>query len=97
MSHPHVDYPEFAYGEVLEASDMKLSEMADQLAKLGYAEDAARETTELLLLLRQTRVRAEAIQSRLAKLWAVMWKWSEFKCGEDTFKDALAGYRGEKK
>lgn len=72
-----------------------LREMADRLAGLGYAEDAAKETEELLALLNQWRVRAEVRRNRLAAVWkAVEWLDSG-DSGEDDVREALAAYRGE--
>lgn len=69
--------------------------MADRLAGLGYAQDAARETQELLLLLRQAIVRIEVRKQRLAGVWhAVEW-WDSMDSGEGDVKEALAEYRKE--
>jgi len=81
--------------DVFDVPDSAFEELANALAKLGYADDAAKETTELLLLLRQTRVRAEAIQGRLEDVWRTLWQWSEYKMSEDMVKVALKRYRGE--
>jgi hypothetical protein len=72
-----------------------LGDMVDRLASLGYAQDAARETEELLVMLRQWEVRAGVRLDRLGDVWkAVEWldshDWSE-----DAVKEALAKYRGE--
>jgi hypothetical protein len=72
-----------------------LREMADRLAGLGYAQDAAAETEELLLLLRQWEVRARVRIERLAEVWhAVEW-WDSSDSGEDGVRQALAAYRGD--
>ena len=72
-----------------------LRSMADRLAGLGYAEDAARETEELLVMLRQWRTRAEVRVRRLADVWhAVEW-WDSCDTSEDGVRKALAGYRGD--
>ncbi|MGQ4343586.1 hypothetical protein [Streptomyces sp. SAS_275] len=72
-----------------------LEEMATRLAGLGYAQDAARETEELLLLLRQWETRAEVRMRRLADLWhAVEW-WDSHDSGEDGVHEALAKYRDD--
>lgn len=72
-----------------------LRDMADRLAALGYARDAATETEELLTMLRQFEVRATVRLSRLADVWkAVEWTdscdWSE-----DSIRKALAAYRDD--
>lgn len=72
-----------------------LREMADRLAGLGYAEDAARETEELLVMLRQWQIRAEVRVRRLAEVWhAVEW-WDSGDSSEERVQKALAAYRGE--
>lgn len=73
-----------------------LEEMADRLAGLGYAEDAARETQELLVQLRQWKVRAEVRAERLAGVWKAVEWWDSADWGEDRVKEALAEYRGER-
>ena len=51
-----------------------LQEMADKLASLGYADDAARETLEVLLTLRQFKIRIGTRARRLSGIWqAVEW------------------------
>jgi len=72
-----------------------LREMADRLAGLGYAEDAAKETEELLILLNQWSVRAEVRRNRLAKVWKAVEWWDSCDSGEDDVREALAAYRGE--
>lgn len=72
-----------------------LEAMADRLAALGYAEDAARETQELLVQLRQWRIRAQVKVDRLEPVWkAIEWRdsgdWSE-----DSIRQAVVEYRGD--
>jgi len=72
-------------------SDLK--EMAERLAELGYAEDAARETEELLAMLRQWKIRAEVRVRRLADVWhAVEW-WDSRDWSEERVREALEKYR----
>lgn len=79
-------------GELL-AKESDLREMADRLAGLGYARDAARETEELLTMLRQWKTRAEVRVKRLHGVWhAVEW-WDSCDWGEDRVHEALAKYR----
>ena len=68
--------------------------MADTLATLGYADDAARETTEFLMELRASRIRLEVMQRRLSRLWKAVEWWKSGDYGEDQVRDALAEYRG---
>lgn len=76
-------------------NDSEVERMADRLAELGYAEDAARETMWLMLELRRFANRMAVVKSRLEPVWkAVEWHdsgdWSE-----ESVKDALEKYRGE--
>lgn len=74
----------------------ELESMADALAKLGYANDAAKETTELLLYLRARNVHIETHLNRLSEVWhAVEW-WRSCDSGESDVKKALVKYRGER-
>lgn len=59
MSGGSYDYLFAAGGDDLVGRDHDLERMADRLAGLGYAEDAARETVELLQRCRQFATYAE--------------------------------------
>jgi hypothetical protein len=72
-----------------------LAEMADRLAELGYADDAAFETTDLLLTLRQWQVRARTHVKRLEGVWKAVEWWDSADWGEEQVKEALAKYRGD--
>ena len=72
-----------------------LQEMADDLTSLGYANDAAQETHELLASLNAADVRAGAAISRLSGVWKAKEWWRSCDWSEDQFREALAKYRGE--
>jgi hypothetical protein len=73
----------------------EVERMAARLAALDYAEDAARETEELLLIMRQARVRVQARLHRLSGVWhAVEWCDSG-DSGEDGIKASLEKYRND--
>jgi hypothetical protein len=72
-----------------------LQEMSQALAEVGYAKDAARETEELLVILRQWEVRACVRIHRLRDVWKAMEWWRSGDSGEARVQDALAAYRGE--
>lgn len=72
-----------------------LCEMADRLAGLGYAQDAAAETEELLVLLRQWEIRAGVRLQRLQKIWQAVEWWDSADWSEDKVKAALAEYRAD--
>ena len=81
--------------EDLQARRHDLEDMATRLAGLGYAQDAARETEELLLLFRQWETRAAVRLKRLTDVWhAVEW-WDSNDSGEDAVREALTKYRGD--
>lgn len=72
-----------------------LQEMADSLGELDYAADAARETEELLAIIRQWEVRAGVRIDRLKDVWKALEWWHSSDSGEDGLREALAAYRGE--
>jgi hypothetical protein len=72
-----------------------LEAMAQALTTVGYAKDAARETEELLVMLRQWEVQASVRVERLREVWKAMEWWRSSDWSEDQFKEALAEYRGE--
>jgi hypothetical protein len=81
--------------EDLAVNTEDLERMIDRLAGLGYAEDAAKETQELLLIVRQFRVRVSTIADRLSPVWRAQEWWDSNDWGEDDLKEALKKYRGE--
>lgn len=92
MSGGSYDYLCFA-DEAIFGREASLQEMADRLAKLGYAEDAAKETMEVLLEIRQAKVRIGARQDRLRQIWQAVEWWDSGDWGEDGVKKALEAYR----
>lgn len=74
-----------------------VEQMRDALIELGYAPDAAKETDELLLMLRQYSALIALRQERLAPVWHEMEWWQSNDSDEDDFREALAKYRGEDK
>ena len=81
-------------GEILQRQQ-DLQVMADDLAKLGYAPDAAKETENLLLTVRQFDNRIQTMLDRMSPVWRAMEWWHSADSNEDDFKVALAKYRGE--
>lgn len=75
--------------------DGDLDDMSKRLAGLGYAPDAARETEDLLLLMRQWRNRVEARMDRLREVWKAVEWWDSADWSEDQLREALKTYRGE--
>ncbi len=91
-------YNYLCFKEIDELINMQsdLQDMSDRLAGLGYATDAARETQELIQIIRQSINRMEPIKKRLYGIWhAVEW-WDSCDSGEDDLKSELKRYRGEK-
>ncbi|MDT7847206.1 hypothetical protein [Streptomyces justiciae] len=81
--------------EDLQARQFQLEAMAERLAGLGYAQDAARETEELLVLFRQWQTRAGVRVARLADLWQAVEYWDSADRTEDAVRTALAAYRAD--
>ena len=70
-----------------------LEAMAERLSKLGWADDAAQETYEVLAILRQTETRLRVHNKRLNRVWhAVEW-WDSGDSGPDALDEALSRYR----
>ena len=70
-----------------------VDEMAERLSGLGYAGDAARETYELLLLIRQFETRAGLISERLYAVWRAVEWWDSCDSSEGVVKTELEKYR----
>ncbi|MGW0905027.1 hypothetical protein [Streptomyces sp. NPDC002853] len=81
--------------EDLQARRWDLEEMASRLAGLGYAQDAARETEELLVLYRQWETRASVRLARLSDVWKAVEWWDSHDSSEDRVHEALAKYRDD--
>lgn len=77
--------------DLTDLSMRELREMADTLAARGDAEDAARETEELLVMLRQWHTRADVRIRRLSMVWRAVGR----DMAETVIQDELAKYRGE--
>lgn len=87
----HKDSSQLLSGE----ADEDLQEMADSLAELKYANDAAQETQDLLLTIRQSRNRIESSRKRLEAIWHSLEWWISGDSGEDEFKKSLERYRND--
>ncbi|MGW4728863.1 hypothetical protein ACWEQC_06730 [Streptomyces shenzhenensis] len=81
--------------EELQARQYGLQEMSFRLAGLRYAQDAARETEELLVLFRQWQTRAAVRIARLSDVWRAVEYWDSADSGEVKVKAALAAYRAD--
>lgn len=81
--------------EDIQAHQHDLQDMADRLAGLGYAQDAARETEELLLLFRQWQTRAAVRITRLRAIWHAVERRDSNDTDEAAIGKALAAYRAD--
>lgn len=93
MSGGSYDYLCFKDSDEILAYERQMEEMSQRLAGLGYAEDAARETEETLLLLRQFRVRIQTRINRLRNVWKSVEWWDSCDSDEGGLKAALEEYR----
>ncbi len=83
--------------EIMEKALPDLEEMGKTLAELGWAEDAATETEDLLRIMRSFLIRADVRVRALARLWkSVEWMVS-CDSGLDHIREELAAYRGDLK
>lgn len=96
MSGGSYDYLCFKDSDVLMNMQPKIQEMVDRLAGLGYAKDAAKETEDLLLTIRQYEVRIDVMKERLYEVWRSVEWWDSCDSGEDEVKKALKDYRNGK-
>jgi hypothetical protein len=80
--------------ELMERIDL-LSRMSDRLAGLGYAEDAANETEELIVIIRQAMNRIDVRARRLRDVWRAIEWLDSFDSTEEYVKDELVAYRDE--
>lgn len=72
-----------------------LQDMADRLAGLGWAADAAKDAFDLIAIVRTQKTRVDAALARLEPVFhAVEW-WDSCDWSEDRVRDALSMYRGE--
>ena len=94
MSGGSFDY--LCWKEPGELSDyeFQIERMRDALIDVGYAPDAARETDELLLIIRQMKALIDLRIERLRPVWHAMEWWRSSDSIEKTFKEALEKYRG---
>jgi hypothetical protein len=77
------------------SASVDLQEMADRLAGLSWADDAAADVHDLLAVVRVQKARVDAALRRLSGvLQAVEW-WDSHDTSEDGVRQALAEYRGE--
>ena len=77
--------------EIFQYEDL-LEKMVDRLSREGF-EDVARETHELVCIMRQYRVRANTIINRLSPVWrAVEWNDSG-DSGQERIIAAINEYR----
>lgn len=95
MSGGSYNYASLTEAHELQEHAYELGCIRDRLAGLGYAQDAAAETEELLVLLRQFEVRAGVRIKRLAQVWRAVEWWDSGDKGEDDVREALCAYRGE--
>ena len=94
MSGGHFDYI-----HAKEPSDLvhmlpQLAALVAHLSSVGYAEDVAIETAELLVSLKQEDARIKAKIERLAPVWKALDYWICCDSSEEDFKKALAVLRG---
>ena len=95
MSGGSYNYLCYTDGDTIWNNIGNLSDMSARLAGLGYADDAARETEELLVMMRQARNRIETRIKRLSDVWRAVEWWDSGDSGEDHVRLALARYRAE--
>jgi hypothetical protein len=98
MSGGSYDYLCYAFDlDALLGKRRALEQMADRLEGLGYAQDAAKETRQLIHMLNQAESKIMACVDRLADVWKAVEWWDSCDSSEDDLKEALKEYREKKK
>jgi hypothetical protein len=77
------------------ACHSELQAMAERIAGLGYAEDAAKDAFDLIAMLTTQRVRIDAAIDRLSDVFRAVEWWDSSDWSENAVRSALAKYRGE--
>lgn len=72
-----------------------LHAMLGRLEGLGYAEDAAAETEEIVQIIKHAEMRVARRLKHLADVWKAVEWWDSCDWGESSVKQALAEYREE--
>ncbi|MFD0853580.1 hypothetical protein ACFQ07_15190 [Actinomadura adrarensis] len=72
-----------------------LKAMAERLAGLPYARDAAIETERIAAALERLEIQVTARAEALDDVWKAVEWWDSGDWGEDAVKKALAEYRGD--
>jgi len=93
MSGGSYNYLCFKDAQELVSSQEDIESMFSRLVALDYAVDAARETMELLMILRQYETRIAVIKTRLEPVWKSVEWWDSGDSCEDSLKAALEEYR----
>ena len=93
MSGGSYDYLCLKDSDTLLEMKHQIEAMSARLAGLGYAEDAALETEDVLLTVRQFENRMQARIDRLRDVWRAVEWWDSGDSGEDSVKAALEEYR----
>lgn len=93
MSGGSYDY--LCYKDALQLLDYEgpLSAMANRLTGLGYAQEAAQETSELLSIVQRTLKDIQIRAGHLRNVWQAVEWWDSGDWDEDGVKQALAEYR----
>jgi hypothetical protein len=93
-------YNYLCYREDLEdliGNKYDIESMRVTLSDLGYADEAAKETQELLDLMAQWDAKAQEISESLKEVWKAIEWWHSCDYSEEDVKKALAKYRVSRK
>lgn len=94
MSGGSYNYLCHADEETIFQKKSELRDMADRLEGLGYANDVARETREVLKVLERYEAGMSESLHRLAGVWRAVEWWDSCDSDEGSVKKALEEYRG---
>lgn len=82
------------YKDVSELVELEedIENMGERLTGLGYATDAAIDTLELLLTIRQFKAKSQELKDKLEDIWKAIEWWDSLDSGENEVKAALENY-----
>ena len=93
MSGGSYNYICFADVVDLFHNQRNIESMYDRLHSLGYADDAANETIDMLVMIRDAYSTIENYRKRLEPVWKAVEWWDSNDSGEEEVKKALDEYR----
>ncbi len=93
MSGGSYEYLCYKSTDEIISNQTTLEQMANDLAKLGYAADVAAETWDIIYTLRAFETRMQVALDRMQPIWLAREWWQSGDTSEEGFKRILEEYR----